>query len=203
MSHPTTGPPRNGFGITALVLALVGLVFGLVPLTGFIALILGALAVFFGLLGWARARRGEATNLKMSVISTLLGVGVAVLGLVSISITFSASDQLGKDLENVGNDPAALSEVTASDCSVTEEFGTRFSRATVTITNSTDATRSYAAMIRVYDSSGTRVGEIKVFSEPLAAGQSATLSGADSTGNATSNAQPGPVTCVVASVNWF
>jgi hypothetical protein len=37
--------PRNGFGITALVLALIGLVFGLVLFTGFIALILGMLAM--------------------------------------------------------------------------------------------------------------------------------------------------------------
>src|SRR5690606_27708715 len=37
----TTYSVRNGFGITALVLALVGAVFGIVPLTGFIALILG------------------------------------------------------------------------------------------------------------------------------------------------------------------
>ncbi|MDQ3761616.1 MAG: hypothetical protein M3460_07925 [Actinomycetota bacterium] len=36
--------PRNGFGITAVVLAVIGLV----PFTGFIALILGLLAVVFG-----------------------------------------------------------------------------------------------------------------------------------------------------------
>src|SRR5690606_10626059 len=71
----TTQPARNGFGITALVLALVGAVFGIVPLTGFIALILGGLAVVFGLLGIARTRKGIATNRVMSIISTVLGVG--------------------------------------------------------------------------------------------------------------------------------
>ncbi len=84
MNQSTTtaaAPPRNGFGITALVLALVGLVFGLVPFTGFLALILGLLAVLFGLLGWSRTRHGVATNPKMTVIGTVLGVGAAALGI--------------------------------------------------------------------------------------------------------------------------
>jgi hypothetical protein len=113
-------------------------VFGFVPLTGFLALILGALAVLFGLLGMARARRGEATNRKMAPISTALGALVAVLGIV---ITFNTVDQLGKNLQNIGNDPAALRDVTAMDCSVTNEFGTSFVHATVKITNSTTAPR--------------------------------------------------------------
>jgi hypothetical protein len=71
--------PRNGFGITALVLALIGLVFGQVPLTGFLALILGMLAVLFGSLGWARTRRGEATNPRMTMIGAALGLGAVVL----------------------------------------------------------------------------------------------------------------------------
>lgn len=54
----------------------------------------------------ARARRGEATNRKMAAISAALGALVTVLGIV---ITFSTVDKLGKDLQNIGHDPAALS----------------------------------------------------------------------------------------------
>ncbi|MGH3785863.1 MAG: hypothetical protein ACRDRG_04780 [Pseudonocardiaceae bacterium] len=95
-------PPRNGFGITALVLALVGLVFGLVPFTGFLALILGGLAVLFGLLGWARTRRGEATNRKMAAIGTVLGAVVAALGIWGMTIVFGAVDDLDKALDGQG-----------------------------------------------------------------------------------------------------
>jgi predicted PurR-regulated permease PerM len=122
--------PRNGFGITALVLALVGLVFGIVPITEFLALILGALAVLFGLLAWARARRGEANNRKMAAISTVLGALVAVLGIVGISITFSAVDQFGKDLKSIGHDPAAMSDVAVSDCAMSSEYGFKATHAT-------------------------------------------------------------------------
>ncbi|WP_317493977.1 DUF4190 domain-containing protein [Haloechinothrix sp. LS1_15] len=97
-----TQEPRNGFGITALVLALIGLVLGLVPFTGFIALILGALAVLFGFLGWGRARRGTATNTKMSVIGSLLGAGAIALGIWGMTIVFGAVEELSDELEEIG-----------------------------------------------------------------------------------------------------
>lgn len=104
-AQPTTAVPtvpHNGFGITALVLALIGLVFGLVPLTGFLALILGMLAVLFGSLGWARARRGEATNRKMTVIAAMLGIGAVAFGIWGMTIAFGAVDKLGKGLSGHG-----------------------------------------------------------------------------------------------------
>jgi hypothetical protein len=106
-AYPPLPPTaRNGFGITALALALTGVVFGLVPFTGFLALILGALAVLFGLLGWARVRRGEATNGGMTVAGTMLGVLVAALGIWGIVITFNAMNKLGNDLQRIGQQSA-------------------------------------------------------------------------------------------------
>lgn len=102
-SQPTF-VPRNGFGITALVLAIVGVVFGLVPFTGFIALILGALAVLFGLLGVGRARRQIATNKTMSLIGTALGVVVVALGIWGMVITFTAINEVGEELDKVGRE---------------------------------------------------------------------------------------------------
>ena len=74
-------PPRNGFGVTALCLALPGSVFGFFPLTGFLALVLGALALLFGLLGVARARKGLASNRGMSMLGAVLGACVLVAGI--------------------------------------------------------------------------------------------------------------------------
>ncbi|MBP2370238.1 DUF4352 domain-containing protein [Pseudonocardia parietis] len=121
--------PRNGFGITALVLALIGLVFGLIPFTGFIALILGALAVLFGLLGWARTRRGTANNPKMSAVGTALGAIAVALGIWGIVIVFQATDQLVQDLDQAVNpapgviapvDGAAPVEAPVEDASIPE-----------------------------------------------------------------------------------
>lgn len=96
--------PKNGFGIAALCLAIPGLVFGLIPLTGFIALICGALAVIFGLLGHGRARRKVATNKGMAITSTILGVGAIGLGILGMSIVFNAVDELDNELKKTGEE---------------------------------------------------------------------------------------------------
>jgi len=96
---PPPPEPKNGFGITALVLAIIGLVFGLIPIVGgFIALILGVLAILFGLLGLGRVRRRRATNKKMAIIATILGLAAAALGIYSIVILFQATGKLVNDL---------------------------------------------------------------------------------------------------------
>lgn len=112
MTEPQPAPvrvqePRNGFGITALVLALVGFVFGMIPFTGFIALILGAIAVLFGFIGWGRARRGTATNKKMSAIGAFLGVGVVALGVWGLTVVFGAFEELDEELSNADDVDAA------------------------------------------------------------------------------------------------
>ncbi|RKT87439.1 membrane protein [Saccharopolyspora antimicrobica] len=99
--YPHTAPPRNGFGITALVLALIGLVFGFLPLTGFLALILGALAVLFGLLGVARTRKGLATNKIMSWVGTALGGLSLVIGIWGVVIVYQVTEQLVRDLDEI------------------------------------------------------------------------------------------------------
>lgn len=195
--NPQYAPqPRNGFGITALVLALIGAVFALIPFTGFIALILGALAILFGLMGYFRARKGIATNKIMSAISTGLGVLVAAAGIWGITIVFGAVDQLDKDLQQIGGDyeratiaPAvpgavtgvadnsALADVAVSACKTTNNYGTTYAEATATITNTTDKARSYWGTIAVDDTAGKRLGEIHVYADAIQPGQSTTKSG--------------------------
>lgn len=190
---------RNGFGIAALVLAVIGLVFGLMPFTGFIALILGLVAVLFGLLGWSRIRLGVATNRRMTMIGAVLGIGSAALG--AWGIVFGAVDKLGKDPHDVGQNPAAVDDVAILGCSVTSEYGVPSVHATVRITNNTDRTQTYLATIGVNDANGARIGRINAVGNSLAAGQSVTMSGLDVSGTAVSGARLGSARCVVANVN--
>src|SRR5665213_3215703 len=57
---PATGV-RNGLGTTALVLGVIAVVLSWTVVGG---IILGVLAVVFGIVGRGRAKRGEATNRK-------------------------------------------------------------------------------------------------------------------------------------------
>lgn len=139
----------------------------------------------------------------MTLIGTVLGLGAAALGVWGMVILFGAVDKLGKDLQDLDHNPAAMGDVAVSNCSVTSEYGFASTHATVSITNTTDRVQSYMATISVNDVSGARIGEINTVSNSLGAGQSVTLSGMNATGSATNPVRPGPATCVVADVNRF
>ncbi|HEY5336364.1 MAG TPA: DUF4190 domain-containing protein [Mycobacteriales bacterium] len=75
-------PPRNGFGVTALVLGIIGL------LTSWflIGVLPGVLAVVFGALGRGRAKRREATNRGMATAGIVLGILAIVVWIAFIPI---------------------------------------------------------------------------------------------------------------------
>ncbi|WP_326693900.1 MULTISPECIES: DUF4190 domain-containing protein [unclassified Streptomyces] len=71
--------PENGFGTAALVLGIISVVF----FCGWgLGIILGGLALIFGILGRKRANRGEANNGGMALAGIILG---------SVGILFSAA----------------------------------------------------------------------------------------------------------------
>ncbi|MEV6960702.1 DUF4190 domain-containing protein [Streptomyces sp. NPDC051207] len=72
----TTVERRNGFGIAALVLGLVGVA---LFWTVFGGIVLGLLAVVFGILGYRRKKRGLATNGAMALIGAVAGA-LAIIG---------------------------------------------------------------------------------------------------------------------------
>lgn len=104
--------PRNGFGIAALVLGLLALVLSWTIIGG---IIFGILALIFGLLGRARAKRGESTNGGLSVAGVVLGViglliaiGLLVLG---VSLLNSPAGQSYRQcLQQAGGDPARMQQ---------------------------------------------------------------------------------------------
>jgi hypothetical protein len=94
--HHYRQPPRNGFGITALALALVGLVFCLMPITGGLGLILGMLALLFGLLGLGRVRKGAATNKGVTIAGLVLAVCAVIGGFFAMKTFFDILSGFGK-----------------------------------------------------------------------------------------------------------
>lgn len=76
---PVQVQPRNGFGVTALVLGIVGAVFALIPVIGVIAWPLVILGLIFGVLGIVRATKGTANNKGVAIAGTALsGVGLVL-----------------------------------------------------------------------------------------------------------------------------
>ena len=74
---------RNGFGVAALVLGILAAV---LFWTVFAGLVLGLLAVVFGILGYRRKSRGEATNGGMALAGAILGgLGLAVSAVILVA----------------------------------------------------------------------------------------------------------------------
>ncbi len=78
-----TAQRRNGFGVAALVLGITSIVPGLF----YLGLVLGPLAIIFGVLGRKRARRQEADNGGMALAGIITGViGLILAAAVTIAV---------------------------------------------------------------------------------------------------------------------
>lgn len=84
--QPPQGPrPDNSMGVAALVLAIVGLVLSWIPFVGLLSVLLGVLAIVFGLVGWNRARLGRA-GLVLPVVGAAIGIVAIVAAVLSTTV---------------------------------------------------------------------------------------------------------------------
>jgi len=93
-------PEKNGMGLASLILGIVGLLFCLMPITGFIGFILGIIGLALGLAGISRCRKNKATNKKTAISGTILSALAVIFGIVGIVMFFTAVDQIGTDLQD-------------------------------------------------------------------------------------------------------
>lgn len=74
-----TPAPRNGYGLTSLVLGIVGSVLSVMCFFAVLGAPLGIAAVVFGIVGRRIAKRGEATNPGQALSGLILGIVATVL----------------------------------------------------------------------------------------------------------------------------
>lgn len=109
---PVPTAPRNGLGIAALIAGILSLPAAFTIFGGFI---LAVVAIILGIIGYRRARSGEASNGGMAIAGIVLGVLGIVLSAVLIAIgvwsfnTFGGRDYLDC-MTQAGNDPAAQAQ---------------------------------------------------------------------------------------------
>ncbi len=82
----------NGWGITALVLGIVAVVFSFIPVMGMLAFVLGPLAVLFGIIGVTRkfAKKGAAVA---GLVLGILSIVIAAIWMAVLSAAVSSADQ--------------------------------------------------------------------------------------------------------------
>lgn len=101
--RPTEGAAQsstNGMAVAALVLGIIGAVFGLIPITFFIALICGVLALIFGIVGWRKANRG-AERKGMAIAGLVLSLVALGLGVLGANIVGDVADELDQQFEEL------------------------------------------------------------------------------------------------------
>lgn len=86
---PPPRAPQNGLGIAALVVAIVALI----SVVG--GVVLGFVAIILGVLGWQRAKRGEATNGGIAIAGIVLGVLSIIEALVVIALSVWVFNEVG------------------------------------------------------------------------------------------------------------
>ena len=102
--------PRNGLGIAALVIAIIGLVFCWTVAGG---VILGVVAVIIGFVARGRVKRGESSNGGVAIAGIVLGFLAIIVSLIFIPIWVGVFDQVGGSsyvdcLSNAGSDNQAV-----------------------------------------------------------------------------------------------
>lgn len=112
----TSGPPRNGIGVAALVVGIIAffLAFPLFPLGA----LLGIVAIILGFVGRGKAKRGEATNGGVATGGLVMGV-LALL--VAIIIGVFIGSFFARNADKIRN-CAELPEAEQQEC-LNEQFG--------------------------------------------------------------------------------
>nr|WTB31718.1 DUF4352 domain-containing protein [Streptomyces sp. NBC_00830] len=104
---PGLRPARNGLGISALILGIIGAVSGLIPFLFWLAGILGVIALILGLVGRGRVKRGEATNKGATTFGAALGLIALILSVVGAVITFKAMGDAVDEINKSVSDSSA------------------------------------------------------------------------------------------------
>jgi len=123
--------------LVGLILGIVGCLFGLIPLTFWIAGTLGVIGLILALVGFARTRRGEATNKKTAIAGIATNALALVLAVVGVVIVGNAFSQFGKDIKAADTQVVAP---TSSDASASDS--TDDSSAGSDVTDTTDPSTS-------------------------------------------------------------
>ncbi|WP_099252096.1 DUF4190 domain-containing protein, partial [Mycobacterium sp. shizuoka-1] len=108
---PPTGP-RNGLGVTALVVAIVALLSSFSVVGG---IVLGIVAVIIGFAGRSRVKRGEANNGGVALAGVVLGFLAIIVGLAFIAVWVGVFKEVGATdyidcLQKAGQDQSAVQQ---------------------------------------------------------------------------------------------
>lgn len=123
--YPPIPPSRgNGWGITALILGVIAVVLSFIPVVNIGGIVLGALAVIFGVIGLILRGRTKGT----SIAGLVLGTVAIVIASIVLAITAAAVDVVDDAVQQADADSKAKHSVeyivTVNQGSASVDYGT-------------------------------------------------------------------------------
>lgn len=102
---PQYREPKNGLGLTSLILGIIGTFFGLFAavLLWVLPMGLGIAGLILGIVGRVKYKKEEATNGKQAVWGIILSAVAIVLAIIGLAIMAAAVHKLDQDLNNLQN----------------------------------------------------------------------------------------------------
>jgi uncharacterized membrane protein len=96
--QPHAPQPQLGTGlqVTAIVAGIFGVIFGLIPLTFFLAWTFGLVALIVGIMAY---RRAKEVGRKQGRAGIVMGTVALVLGIIGVVIVADAGEELDDDLD--------------------------------------------------------------------------------------------------------
>lgn len=91
----------NGLAVAALVLGIIGVIFGLIPLTFFIALVCGVVGLALGIPAIVSAHRGRRGGKVMAWIGAALAGLAVVLGIWGAVIVNDVFEDTNDELDRI------------------------------------------------------------------------------------------------------
>ncbi|MEU9116006.1 DUF4190 domain-containing protein [Streptomyces sp. NPDC048483] len=114
MGAPAPQVARNGLGVAALVLGIIGTLSGIPMFLFWLAGPLGVLSLIFGLVGMGRAKKGQATNKGVAVTGTILGVLAIILAIVGVIVSVLVVKGVAEEAEKAIKKETGSSNVTTN-----------------------------------------------------------------------------------------
>ncbi|GAA4284227.1 hypothetical protein GCM10022261_17580 [Brevibacterium daeguense] len=121
---PPQNSPKNGLGIAALVLGLVGIALAFIPFVGlFLSIPLGLIGAVLAIFGLVRVSKGVATNKVMSIFGLVTSILAIVIAITSSVATGAFIGAVAESVESgSSSDGAAMDEQGEGSAVENEQF---------------------------------------------------------------------------------
>lgn len=105
--QPAERQQKNGLGLTALILGIIGLSLSFIPFVNYVSVVLGVIGFLLAVVGFVRIRRGGANNPVVTTLGGLASVAAVVVAFIAFNAFLTEVD---KGVDEMNREMAEIEE---------------------------------------------------------------------------------------------